>query len=96
MVSNPDAGPRWPHATDLGRVAESDSDSDIDNYSNRGNKLKKGARFAHKGQLVPSNGPSSYREVPNIRDGQSTNLLTPGSTSIMEAFDDRLSSAIPL
>ncbi|CAM1501911.1 Fc.00g038950.m01.CDS01 [Cosmosporella sp. VM-42] len=47
---------------DLGRVAESDSDSEIENYSNRGNKLKKGARFAHKGQLVPTNGPSSYQE----------------------------------
>ncbi|KAF4979679.1 hypothetical protein FZEAL_4170 [Fusarium zealandicum] len=41
---------------------ESDSDSDIENYSNRGHKLKKRARFAHQGQLVPTNGPSSYKE----------------------------------
>ncbi|KAH7019276.1 RXT2-like protein [Ilyonectria destructans] len=44
------------------KVYESDSDSEIDSYSNRGQKLKKRARFAHKGQLVPTNGPSSYRE----------------------------------
>ncbi|KAF4449714.1 hypothetical protein F53441_7051 [Fusarium austroafricanum] len=41
---------------------ESDSDSEIESYSNRGNKLKKQARFARQGQLVPNNGPSSYRE----------------------------------
>lgn len=44
------------------RAYESDSDSEIESYSNRGNKLKKRARFAHKGQLVPNDGPSSYRE----------------------------------
>ncbi|KAH7157601.1 RXT2-like protein [Dactylonectria estremocensis] len=44
------------------KAYESDSDSDIDSYSNRGQKLKKRARFAHKGQLVPTNGPSSYRQ----------------------------------
>ncbi|KAF4346016.1 hypothetical protein FBEOM_38 [Fusarium beomiforme] len=43
-------------------IAESDSDSEIESYSNRGNKLKKQARFARQGQLVPNNGPSSYRE----------------------------------
>ncbi|QPC69866.1 hypothetical protein HYE68_000618 [Fusarium pseudograminearum] len=41
---------------------ESDSDSEIESYSNRGNKLKKKARFARQGQLVPNNGPSSYKE----------------------------------
>ncbi|EWZ87908.1 hypothetical protein FOWG_09574 [Fusarium oxysporum f. sp. lycopersici MN25] len=41
---------------------ESDSDSEIESYSNRGNKLKKQARFARQGQLVPNNGPSSYKE----------------------------------
>lgn len=51
------------HTTNVSRAAESDSDSEIDSYSNRGQKLKKRARFAHKGQLVPTNGPSSYREV---------------------------------
>lgn len=42
---------------------ESDSDSEIDHYTNRGHKLKKRARFAHKGQLVPPTGPSAYKEV---------------------------------
>ncbi|KAG8671485.1 hypothetical protein FPOAC2_04827 [Fusarium poae] len=41
---------------------ESDSDSEIESYSNRGNKLKKKARFVRQGQLVPNNGPSSYKE----------------------------------
>ncbi|KAH7312413.1 RXT2-like protein [Stachybotrys elegans] len=45
------------------KAYESDSDSEIDNYSNRGHKLKRRARFAHKGQLVPSSGPSSYKEI---------------------------------
>ncbi|KAI5464655.1 RXT2-like protein [Mariannaea sp. PMI_226] len=44
------------------KVYESDSDTEIESYSNRGNKLKKRARFAHQGQLVPKDGPSSYRE----------------------------------
>ncbi|KAM6523572.1 hypothetical protein FSOLCH5_004189 [Fusarium solani] len=44
------------------RAYESDSDSEIESYSNRGHKLQKRARFAHQGQLVPTNGPSSYRE----------------------------------
>lgn len=45
---------------------ESDSDSEIESYSNRGNKLKKKARFARQGQLVPNNGPSSYKEVRSM------------------------------
>ncbi|KAF5021072.1 hypothetical protein F66182_6905 [Fusarium sp. NRRL 66182] len=44
------------------KAYESDSDSEIESYTNRGHKLKKSARFARQGQLVPSNGPSSYRE----------------------------------
>lgn len=47
-------------------TTESDSDSEIESYSNRGNKLKKKARFARQGQLVPNNGPSSYKEVRHI------------------------------
>jgi hypothetical protein len=42
---------------------DSDSDSDVDTKGNRGQKLKKRARFAHRGQLVPSVGPSAYKEV---------------------------------
>ncbi|KAM0202155.1 hypothetical protein ACHAPI_001338 [Fusarium lateritium] len=44
------------------KTYDSDSDSEIESYSNRGYKLKKKARFARQGQLVPNNGPSSYRE----------------------------------
>lgn len=44
------------------RAYDSDSDSEIEHYSNRGQKLKKKGRFAHKGQLVPPSGPSAYKE----------------------------------
>ncbi|KAK3186226.1 hypothetical protein K4F52_004990 [Lecanicillium sp. MT-2017a] len=44
------------------KAYESDSDSEIDHYSNRGHKLQKRGRFARKGQLVPPTGPSSYKE----------------------------------
>ncbi|EHK23879.1 uncharacterized protein TRIVIDRAFT_45722 [Trichoderma virens Gv29-8] len=44
------------------RAYESDSDSEIDSFTNRGNKLKKRARFAHKGQLMPTAGPGAYKE----------------------------------
>ncbi|KAJ6442094.1 glycoside hydrolase family 3 [Purpureocillium lavendulum] len=43
--------------------AESDSDSEIENHGNRGNKLKKRARFARQGQLAPTDGPSFYKEA---------------------------------
>ncbi|KAH8170380.1 rxt2-like protein [Sarocladium implicatum] len=48
------------------RAYDSDSDSDVDNKGNRGQKLKKRARFARRGQLVPTIGPSSYKEVSNL------------------------------
>ncbi|KAI0553839.1 RXT2-like protein [Xylaria curta] len=47
------------------RAYESDSDSEVDNHGNRGNKLKKKARFAHEGQLAPPSGPEAYREIVN-------------------------------
>lgn len=48
-------------------LPESDSDTEIDSHANRGHKLKKRARFAQRGQLVPSEGPSAYREVRSLR-----------------------------
>ncbi|KAL6892796.1 RXT2-like protein [Trichoderma longibrachiatum] len=45
------------------RAYESDSDSEIESYTNRGNKLKKRARFAHKGQLLPTTAPVAYKET---------------------------------
>ncbi|KAI0396566.1 hypothetical protein F5Y17DRAFT_418698 [Xylariaceae sp. FL0594] len=47
------------------RAYESDSDSEIDYCGNRGQKLKKKARFAHEGQLAPLSGPEVYREIVN-------------------------------
>ncbi|KAH6605673.1 hypothetical protein Trco_004826 [Trichoderma cornu-damae] len=44
------------------RAYESDSDSEIDSFTNRGKKLKKRARFAHRGQLMPAAGPCAYKE----------------------------------
>ncbi|KAH6696807.1 RXT2-like protein [Plectosphaerella plurivora] len=41
---------------------ESDSDDEIEHYTNRGNKLKKRALFAHQGQLIPPSGPEVYRQ----------------------------------
>lgn len=45
------------------KAYESDSDSEVEGYSNRGNKLKKRARFARQGQLAPTQGPSAYKET---------------------------------
>ncbi|KAK3995906.1 RXT2-like protein [Cladorrhinum sp. PSN332] len=45
------------------RDYDSDSDSSIDHNTNRGNKLKKRARFVTQGRLASSSGPQSYKEV---------------------------------
>ncbi|EFX03417.1 rxt2-like protein [Grosmannia clavigera kw1407] len=42
---------------------DSDSDSEIDQTTNRGNKLKKRARFVHQGQLAGADGSSMLTEV---------------------------------
>lgn len=47
-------------------VLESDSDSEVGYHGNRGNKLKKGSRFARQGQLAPPSGPELYREVKSF------------------------------
>ncbi|KAI4256890.1 MAG: hypothetical protein LQ352_001890 [Teloschistes flavicans] len=39
----------------------SDSDESIDRSTNRGNKLKRKARYAHEGQLDRPNGPKVYK-----------------------------------
>lgn len=44
-------------------LPDSDSDSDIEHTNNRGNKLKKRARFVRQGKLGPPTGPSVYREA---------------------------------
>lgn len=53
-------------------LAESDSDSEIQQTTNRGNKLKKRARFVRQGKLGPPTGPSVYKEArlnPSVRTG---------------------------
>lgn len=42
---------------------ESDSDSSIDQSTNRGNKLKKRARFVSHGRIGPSLDSAAYKEV---------------------------------
>ena len=48
---------------------DSDSDSSIEKTTNRGNKLKKRARYVREGQLTSANGPSSYREASRTTSG---------------------------
>ncbi|KAG0649587.1 hypothetical protein D0Z07_3540 [Hyphodiscus hymeniophilus] len=43
------------------KAYDSDSDSSIENLTNRGNKLRKKARYVHEGQLAPPTGPVVYR-----------------------------------
>ncbi|KAL3420763.1 hypothetical protein PVAG01_07208 [Phlyctema vagabunda] len=43
------------------KAYDSDSDSSIENLTNRGNKLRKKARYVHEGQLAPPSGPVVYR-----------------------------------
>ncbi|PQE25518.1 rxt2 protein [Rutstroemia sp. NJR-2017a BBW] len=38
-------------------------DSSIERLTNRGNKLRKRARYVHQGQLAPPTGPQVYRET---------------------------------
>lgn len=44
---------------------DSDSDSSIEALTNRGNKLKRKARYVHQGQLAPPNGPPVYKRKIN-------------------------------
>ena len=48
-------------------IIDSDSDSSIEQLTNRGNKLRKKARYVHEGQLAPPTGPVVYRRVCHIR-----------------------------
>lgn len=55
-----------PLLTAVSLFADSDSDSSIDHTTNRGNKLKKRARFVHQGQLTSSMRPAAYKEVEEL------------------------------
>ncbi|KAF6830700.1 rxt2-like protein [Colletotrichum plurivorum] len=54
------------------KTYESDSDDTIDQYGNRGHKLKKRALFSHQGQLAPPSGPEVYNEVIDYAGQQRT------------------------
>ncbi|KAH8775832.1 RXT2-like protein [Hyaloscypha finlandica] len=43
------------------KAYDSDSDSSIEQLTNRGNKLRKKARYIHEGQLAPPSGPQVYK-----------------------------------
>lgn len=45
---------------------DSDSDVSIDQLTNRGNKLRKKARYVHEGQLAPPSGPQVYKRVRHL------------------------------
>ncbi|KAF7886540.1 uncharacterized protein EAF01_011218 [Botrytis porri] len=45
------------------KAYESDSDASIERLTNRGNKLRKRARYVQQGQLAPPNGRHIYRET---------------------------------
>ncbi|KAJ8061362.1 hypothetical protein OCU04_010420 [Sclerotinia nivalis] len=45
------------------KAYESDSDASIERLTNRGNKLRKRARYVKQGQLIPPSGRHPYRET---------------------------------
>ena len=47
----------------IARFPDSDSDSSIEQLTNRGNKLRKKARYVRDGQLAPPSGPQVYKRV---------------------------------
>ncbi|KAK7710158.1 hypothetical protein SLS63_013021 [Diaporthe eres] len=70
---------------------ESDSDSEIQQTTNRGNKLKKRARFVRQGKLGPPTGPAVYKEARYKRAVISRNppLIDEDGYSIDSDDDDQ-------
>lgn len=52
--------------TPLAASSESDSDSEIQAPTNRGNKLKHKAKFVREGKLGPPTGPAVYKEACHL------------------------------
>lgn len=48
---------------DIGLFLESDSEESVHQITNRGNKLKRKAKFVREGQLAVPNGPQTYKKV---------------------------------
>lgn len=55
------------YCTDCGSLHAAPSDQPAVGASNRGNKLKQGAKYIHEGSLTYASGPEIYREVGNYR-----------------------------
>ncbi|KAL1875853.1 hypothetical protein Daus18300_003044 [Diaporthe australafricana] len=70
---------------------ESDSDSQIQQTTNRGNKLKKRSRFVRQGKLGPPTGPAVYKEARYKRAVISRNppLIDEDGYSIDSDDDDQ-------
>lgn len=70
-------------------LAGSDSDHSIEHRTNRGNKLKKRARFVQQGQLAPPTGPSVYKRVCDLAPQRirktPTNLRYRGSIMLVSS-----------
>lgn len=57
---------RYPLQLTMGSPADSDSDESITQITNRGNKLRRKARYVHEGQLAPPSGPVVYKRVSGL------------------------------
>lgn len=69
---------------------DSDSDESINQLTNRGNKLRKKARFVHEGQLAPPTGPEVYKRVGYlITNGRFRSVFTDTKQRIEHASYQR-------
>ncbi|TQS35851.1 hypothetical protein Golomagni_03717 [Golovinomyces magnicellulatus] len=83
------------------KAYDADSDTSIDKYTNRGNKLRKKARFVREGQLAPPTAPQVYRRTIE-HGGYHRDILSPkpplvdedGYEIDSEDDDDRTQAAL--
>ncbi|KAL8929851.1 MAG: hypothetical protein Q9208_000995 [Pyrenodesmia sp. 3 TL-2023] len=61
LIADTIAGMKRAVARSRESVLSSDSEDSIDQFTNRGNKLKRKARYVHEGQLDRPNGPKVYK-----------------------------------
>lgn len=71
-------------------LLESDSDSEIQAPTNRGNKLKKKAKFVREGKLGPPTGPSIYKEA---RCSYAARVFAPSIVAML-TFSSRRSNMV--
>lgn len=74
-------------------LLDSDSDSSIEHLTNRGNKLKKKARYVHEGQLAPPSGPLVYKRVCDSISWIEPQVIlsAPSNSSVRESIMQDLS-----